>query len=289
MRLFYFENEKGNRMPLNNENGIFLYSPDGLGVSYSNNYNSTGLGFFIRVKDGLSQNEITFTLVYPPGDDSPYERYRSLMDWIFSSEKIYFVYCPYGGTEYYRNVEISSIGKSELDMYGALQSEVSVLPLTPWYIPSPIVIDFNHEEEGTMRYDFYYDDDLIYGEGKTNYVVNVVNTGHMPAAIHFSFSGEVNNPVLTLRGSDSRKEYGVCTISESFRTGDTLEFSTAEQDSYVKKIDKDGTVTDLLDKIDITTNPFFRVPLNEPCEVSISAESIYGDATMTLYIYYRGV
>lgn len=289
MRLFYFENQKGERIPLNNENGIFLYQPEGLGVEYSNNYGNSGVGFFICVKNDISQGDISFTLVYPPGEESPYARYRTLMDWLFTSEEIYFVYCPYGTTEYYRHVEVHSIEKSELDQYGSLQTSMSLMPLTPWYIPSPIKINFGEETANTMRYDFVYSDDLIYGVGLNNYTAEVTNTGHMPAAIKVTFKGEVINPLLILRGELTRKEYGSCRINETFAPSDTLEFSTEEQNAYVRKISASDEKTDLLDKIDITTNPFFRVPNSEPCELTISGESISGKPTMLLYIYYRGV
>ena len=289
MRKFYLEDQKGERVPLNNEHGIFLYSPTGLGIGYENTYGESGSGFFLRLKDGVSQTDIGFTLVFPPADDSPYERYRALIDWIYSAEEIFFIYCPYGSNEYYRRIEIQTIEKTELDQYGSLQSTVSILPMTPWYLPAPIHVAFGEEQENAMRYDFYYTDDLIYGVGSQNYTAEITARGHIPSAMRVTFQGQVINPVLTLRGMASHVDYGICSIDESFSTTDTLVFSSAEQDSYVQKITADGTVTDLLDKIDITTNPFFRVPLAEPCELIISGESILGKANMVLYVYYRGV
>lgn len=289
MRKFYLEDQKGERIPLNNEHGIFLYNPNGLGIDYSNSYGESGSGFFLRLKDGVSQNEIGFTLVFPQGADSPYERYRALIDWIYAAEELFFIYCPYGVNEYYKRVEIQTIEKTELDKYGSLESSVSILPMTPWYLPSPININFGEDQENAMRYTYTYTNDLIYGVGSKDYTAEITVKGHIPSAVKVTFQGQVINPVLTLRGMASRKAYGVCSIDEVFGSTDTLVFSTAEQDSYVQKIDAQGNITDLLDKIDITTNPFFRVPLSEPCELTISGESILGKAQMLLYVYYRGV
>lgn len=289
MRLFYLEDQKGERFPLNNETGVFLYQPNGLGIEYSNDYGESGSGFYLRTKDGLSQSEIGFTLIFPPSTDSPYVRYRKLIDWIYAAEELYLIYCPYGSYEYYRHIEFRTIEKTEIQQDGSLQSAASVLPLTPWYLPSPINIDFSGDQENIMRYAYYYTDDLIYGVSSTDYTAGIESRGHMPSAVKVTFKGEVINPKLTLRGVVTRNEIGVCDITETFSQGDTLVFCSAEQDSYVKKIDSEGHETDLLDKIDITLNPFFRVPLSEPCELSITGTGIYGQASMVQYVYYRGV
>lgn len=295
MRLFYLEDQKGERIPLNNESGIFLYSPTGLGFDYSHDYSESGTGFFMRVKDGVDQTEMAFTFVFPPipeannSADPPYQRYRKLIDWIYKAKELYFIYCPYPPNEYYRRIEFQSISKNELDVYGSLQTDVSILPLTPWYLPSPIHINFGEEQDNAMRYDFRYTEDLIYGVGSKDYTAEISAQGHIPSAMKVTFKGQVINPKFTLRGFATRAIYGECPITETFNSSDTLEFSTAEQNSYVKKIDANGNETDLLDKIDITKNPFFRVPLTEPCELTLSGDSILGKATMLLYVYYRGV
>ena len=319
MRKFYLENQNGERIPLNNETGIFLYEPEGLGIEYNHSYGESGSGFFLRVKDGVSQLETSFTLVFEPGEmlitntgnraiageavagiaivgevpdlviESPYERYKKFLDWIYTAEELFFIYCPYGQDEYYRRIEIKSIEKTELDKYGSLQPTVSILPMTPWYLPAPININFGEDQTNAMRFTYTYNGDLIYGVGTRDYTADITAKGHIPSAVKITFRGQVENPVFTLRGSSTRKVYGQCIITGSFGSTDTIEFSTAEQDSYVKKIDGNGDETDLIDSINITTNPFFRVPLSEPCEVTLSGNSILGRISMLQYVYYRGV
>lgn len=319
MRKFYLEDQKGERVPLNNETGIFLYQPEGLGIEYSHDYGESGSGFFIRIKDGVSQLDTSFTLVFPPGEmlveydgsralageaivgialvgdvpeitiESPYERYKKFLDWIYRAEELYFIYKPYGNNEYYKHIEIRSIEKTEYDEYGSLQPKVTITPLTPWYLPNPIHINFGEDSENAMRFDYVYNDELVYGIGNQDYMAEVEASGHIPSAIKLTFKGQVIDPVFTLRGAATRKVYGECKIDGIFVSTDTIEFSTAEQDSYVKKIDKQGNETDLLDSIDITTNPFFRVPLSEPCEVTLSGDGILGKISMLQYVYYRGV
>ena len=319
MRKFYLEDQNGERIPLNNETGIFLYDPEGLGIEYSHDYGESGSGFFMRIKDGVSQLETSFTLVFVPGEmlvehdgsraiageaiagvaivgdvppihiESPYERYKKFLDWIYKAEELYFIYKPYGDTEYYKHIEIRSIEKTEYDKYGSLQPKVTIVPLTPWYLPNPIDINFGVSSDNAMRFTYTYTEDLVYAVDSRDYIAEVVAVGHIPSAIKIVYKGQVINPVFTLRGTKTRKIYGVCSINETFSSLDTIEFSTAEQDSYIKKIDKYGNELDLLDSIDITSNPFFRVPLSEPCDVIFTGDSILGNITMLQYVYYRGV
>lgn len=319
MRKFYLEDQKGERIPLNNETGIFLYNPEGLGIEYSHDYGESGSGFFIRIKDGISQLETSFTLVFEPGEmlveydgsraiageaivgiaivgdvpeitiESPYERYKKFLDWIYRAEELYFIYCPYGRNEYYKRIELRTIEKTEYDKYGSLQPKVTIVPLTPWYLPSPIHINFSEDGDNPMRFDYVYDDELRYGFGSQDYTAEITQIGHIPSAIKLIYKGEVHNPVFTLRGAATRKVYGQCKITGDFAPTDTIEFSTAEQDSYIKKIDRFNAETDLIDSIDITTNPFFRAPTSEPCEVTLTGEGILGKIEMLQYIYYRGV
>lgn len=300
MRKFYIEDHKGERIPLNNENGIFLYNPSGLGLEYSNDYADSESGFFMRTRDKVSQSETSFTLVFPPkvyctSEYEPYERYRKFLDWLYAAEELFLIYRPYGidafdpSDAYYKKIDLQSIEKTELDKYGSLQPTVSVLPLTPWYLPAPININFGEDDETAMRYTFEYNEDLHYGVGSQDYTAEITAKGHIPSAVKVTFRGEATNPRIILRGTASRKVYGECDVTATFLATDTLVFSTAEQDSYIKKIDSDGNEVDLLDSIDITKNPFFRVPITEPCELTISGDTIFGDASMLLYVYYRGV
>ena len=48
--------------------------------------------------------------------------------------------------------------------------------------------------------------------------------------------------------------------------------------------------TDLLSKIDLDGEPFFRLPLTEPCTLTIAAQAaISGAADVEVFYYYRSV
>ena len=70
----------------------------------------------------------------------------------------------------------------------------------------------------------------------------------------------------------------------------TLLFSTDYLDSYVRKLSASGVATDLLSKIDLDGEPFFRLPLTEPCTLTIAAQAaISGAADVEVFYYYRSV
>ena len=71
---------------------------------------------------------------------------------------------------------------------------------------------------------------------------------------------------------------------------DTLVLSTRYNNSYVKRISASGEETDLLDALDLSTDPFFRVPITEPCTISVEAGAVItGRADLLIYYYYRSV
>lgn len=317
MRKFYFENKagfenfnhiteahtyqdcvaenvfNGNRIQLNDEDGIFLCGPSGLGIEFSHDYGeSGGDGFYYRNKYKTTQLAPEFVLFFNPLKVEPYKKYRALLDWLAEAKDLYLIYSPYG-EEYYRKVQIQRLEKTEINNLGALQIGASVMPVTPWFLPIPIYKNMNPDTSNNKKYDYTYTADLKYGRGSSGFEADIMADGHIPASIYFSFSGSVTNPTITLVGINTNKIYGDCSITATFSSTDKLVLSTIEQDSFVKKIAANGTETDLIDSIDITKEAFFRVPLDEPCTIRFIGPGMSqvtpGTTELKLYQYYRGV
>nr|DAJ06951.1 MAG TPA: portal protein [Caudoviricetes sp.] len=140
-------------------------------------------------------------------------------------------------------------------------------------------------------YDIVYTGDLIYGEDATASLSGTLHPdGHVPAAISVTFYGGAASPVISLTGQLTGKLYGACRISDTIASGETLLFSTDYLDSYVRKLSASGAATDLLSKIDLDGEPFFRLPLTEPCTLTIAAQAaISGAADVEVFYYYRSV
>lgn len=287
MRKFYLRNEAGAEVPLNGEERIFFSDPAGLGISYSSAYADIGSGFFKNTEKKLPQTTIPGTLTFMK---TAYTRYQEFINWAEAAQELYLIYKPLS-EEYWRRVELSYLTKTELSAGTWMQVPAEFTCLTPWYIPSPLNLAFETESENVMTYEFTYDDALIYGSGSAGeYSTMISAKGHVPAALVMEYSGAAVNPVISLTGVVSGKVIGMCRIRGEFSTTDKIILSTQYGDSYVKKISADGTETDLIDAVDITTEPFFRVPLSEPCELNFSDDgALNGTAAAQAFFYYGSV
>lgn len=298
MRKFYFENQLGERISLNNETGIFLYEPTGLGISFSHTYGDIGEdGFFRRNKFKTSQLGTNFTLFFDPNKKNPYVNYHELLSWISKATELYLVYLPTeelksGGDkvkEFYRRINIQTLDKSELDIYGSLRIQSVVVPLSPWFLSEQFSASFDNKSAYAKRYNYQYTSDLRYGHYSMYPSVILDPQGHIPAAVKVTINGPITNPSIVLFGFETGKLYGECAVNTTLSDTEKLVLSTLAQDSYVKKITSGNQEFDLIDSVDITKNAFFTVPVTEQCEIQIRGTNYTGSASMTLYQFYRGV
>lgn len=290
MRKFYFLNSSGERWPLQGEKGVYLTDPTGLGVTLAQTYADLQNGFFVGVSSAnepQSAPHATLLFVRPA-----YAAYRQLINWLAAAGDLELVYCPYGTEEFHRRVDVQAISKGELDEHAFLACELSLLARSPWFKAAATRLDLaSQSADESLRYDIVYTDELIYGEDATASLSGTLHPdGHVPAAISVTFYGGVASPVISLTGQLTGKLYGACRISDTIAAGETLLFSTDYLDSYVRKLSAAGVQTDLLSKIDLDGEPFFRLPLTEPCTLTIAAQAaISGAADVEVFYYYRSV
>lgn len=290
MRKFYFSNASGERWPLQGEKGVYLSEPSGLGVQLSPSYADLQHGFFVTVDTNVEpQGAPRATLVFTR---PAYPTYRQLINWLASAGELELIYCPYGTEEFHRRVDVQAVTKSELNKNGFLSCELSLLALSPWYKAAATRFDLESQEtDRTMRYNITYTDDLIYGVDATSALSGTISPeGHIPAALSVTFYGGAVSPVISLIGNLTGKLYGACRIADTIAAGETLLFSSDYADSFVRKLTAEGVAVDLLDKIDLNGEPFPRLPLTEPCTLSIAADAaISGAADVLVYYYYRSI
>ena len=262
----------------------------GFGFSLSPTFSDLGRGFFPTVSDEAEpQNTLAFTAVLTR---SPYAAHQSLVDWLAASGTLTIVYNPTGKQEYYRDVTINYIQKGELNPVGWLELLCSFACITPWYLPVPTYLSVASADQSKIkRYSYRYIEELYYGsDSAASLRATIAGTGHIPGALQLTFRGAVTNPRIRLTGNISRKTFGVCSLTAVLEESDTLVFSTRYEHSYVKRIGADGTEADLLDALDLSLGPFFHIPVNEPCSLSIEADTpVSGRALLLIYYYYRSV
>lgn len=290
MRKFYFLNAAGERWPLQGEKGVYLTDPTGLGVTLAQTYADLQNGFFIGVSSANEpQSALHAALVFVR---PAYPTYRQLINWLAAAENLELIYCPYGTEEFHRRVDVQAVTKSELNKNAFLSCELSLLARSPWFKAAATRLDLESQTvDESMRYDIEYTDDLIYGEDATSSLSGTLHPdGHVPAAISVTFYGGAVDPVISLTGQLTGKLYGACRISDTIAAGETLLFSTDYLDSHIYKLSAEGVKADLLAKIDLSGDPFFRLPLSEPCTLSIAAQAaISGAADVEVFYYYRSV
>lgn len=291
MRKFFLENETGVRWDLNGKTGVRLSNPAGLGVKLNNQYADLENGFFKNIGSKAEpQGSVVADVVFTK---KAYETYRSFLNWISAARELMLIYSPYEPLEFYRRVELQYLTKGELGAAKWLTTPISLACLTPWYLPTALRIALTKQSETAMRYPFTYNAGLRYGTSSIgSYAADIAPDGHLPASLRFVYKGAATNPVITLTGAASGKIYGRCIISAVLSEDDTIEMLTSPRDGFIRKISADGTETDLIDTnvVDITEDPFLRIPLEESCHLQLSADdALSGNAEVQVYYYYRSV
>ena len=290
IRKLYLKNAVGQRRSLNGEDGIYATRLSGFGFSLSPSFGDLGSGFFpVTSEKNDLRNNVAFSLVLTK---TPYVAHQSLIDWISAAGTLTIVYNPTGTQEYSRDVIVNYIQKGELNAVGWLELFCSFVCVTPWYKPTPVSLSaVGSGKDERVRYPYRYTDDLRYGSDSTASVSAFIAAGgHVPGALRMSFRGAVTSPRIRLYSNATGKTYGACKIDTVLTDQDTLEFSTVYEDSYIRKVSADGMVTDLIDSVDLNSDPFFHIPVDDRCTLAVESDAPFaGRANLLIYSYYRSV
>lgn len=290
IRKLYFQNAAGARWGLNGDRGVYASNLAGFGLTLSPGFADLSRGFFIPVSDEAEpQNTLAFTLTFTKNS---YETYNTLVNWLAAAGSVTIVYDPTGKREFCREVSINFLQKGEKNAVGWLEVACSFFCNTPWYLPAPTSLDLGEAgKDSRKRYDYRYTKSLRYGRNSSASLSGTIaGAGHIPGSLELTYRGAITNPKIRLTGDISGKTYGVCAVTAVLAPSDTLKFSSRYENSFVKRIAAGGAETDLLDALDLSSTPFFHIPVDEPCTVTIEADSAFtGSADLLIYYYYRSV
>lgn len=290
IRKLYFQNAAGQRWGLNGDRGVYAHTLAGFGFTLSPSFADLSRGFFVSVSDEAEpQSTLPFTITFTR---KPYETYEALVNWLAAAGTITIVYDTVGKQEFWRDVSVNFVQKGEKNEVGWLECPCSFFCKTPWYLPTPTVINLGSGNQDTRkRYNYRYTKALRYGQNRLGSAAHLIaGAGHIPGALELTYHGAITNPRIRLVGNVSGKTYGICSVSVVLSATDTLKFSSRYENSYAKRIAAGGKETDLLDVLDLSTTPFFHIPVDEPCTVSVEADSSFsGTADLLIYYYYRSV
>lgn len=290
IRKLYFQNAAGQRWGLNGDRGVYASSLAGFGFTLSPSYADLSRGFFVPVSDEAEpQNTLPFTLTFTR---NPYETYETFVNWLAAAGTVTIVYNPTGKRELCRDVSINFLQKGEKSAVGWLEVPCSFFCNTPWYLPSPTTLDLGAAgKDNRKRYNYRYTKELRYGQNSSATLSGTIaGAGHIPGSLELTYRGAITNPKIRLVGNISGKTYGLCSVTTVLSPSDTLKFSSRYENSYVKRIAAGGAEADLLDALDLSSTPFFHIPVDEPCTVSIEADTTFtGSADLLIFYYYRSV
>lgn len=290
IRKIYLKNAAGDLYGLNGERGAYAAGLAGFGFTLTPTYADLKRGFFVPVSDNAEpQSALAFSVVFTR---SPYAAYEAFVSWLSSSGTVTVVYNPTGAQEYCRDVTVNFVQKGEKTAVGWLEVPCSFYCNTPWYRPLPTTLSLEATGvDESKRYDYHYEDSLIYGADSSSGLYGAIaGAGHVPGALDLTYRGAISRPKIRLTGDVSGKTYGICSVEVVLSETDSLKLSTRYEDSYIVKVSSSGVETDLLDVLDLSTTPFFHIPVDEPCTLAIEADAPFtGVAELLIFYYYRSV
>lgn len=290
IRKLYLQNASGERWGLNGDKGVYATGLSGFGFTLAPTFADLSRGFFVPVSDESEpQGTAAFTIIFTK---DPYETYKRMADWLSIAGGVTLVYDPTGKQEYCKDVFVNFLQKNEKNQVGWLEVPCSFFGRTPWYLPTPAALDLGAAgQKKSKRYDYRYASDLKYGiDSSAALSSTIIGAGHVPGALELTYVGAITNPKIRMVGNISGKTYGLCSVTVALDASDALKFSSRYENSYVKRVTAAGVETDLLDALDLSTTPFFHIPVDEPCTVSIEADASFtGRADLVVYYYYRSV
>ena len=283
VREFKLINEKGQSYSLMDiHNYCLLTEPSGLGYAYENNFEQIGNTFVSnlrRIEQGQVVGQVNFL---------NYDNYKKLIDFIESSEKIRFSYkIPFedSSKEYFKDVVIQSITKTEIQPNAVLSETIIFDCLSLWYEEKSTIFEIEQLED-EIRWDFVWDSRFTDYNSRN---LSFINQGHVEAPILVQMDGYLLNPKLELYVEGEL--YQEVTITTEITQYEKLLYGSKENDFYINRENADGTLTSLfsLDIINFANDNVIRLPKNRSCQLVLSAENEVLNAQVTVLVYYKAI
>lgn len=283
VREFKLVNEKGQEYSLMDiKNYCLLTEPNGLGYGYTTEYEQLGNTFISNLRR-TEQGQITGTVNF-----LNYDNYKKMIDFIEQSESLKFSYkIPFksGEKEYFKDVQIQNITKTEIQPNSVISESITFDCLSLWYEEKSTVFTIDQIED-EIRWDFKWDSRFV---GYDSRKLSIVNEGHIEAPILVEIDGSLLNPKIQL--FIEGELYQTVSFTTTIEAYEKLLYGTKENDFYIYKQGTDGTLTNLfdLDVIDFYNDNVIRIPKNRSCEIVLSADNGVANAQITILVYYKAI
>lgn len=287
VRGFKLRNEKGQEYSMMDiENHCLFTEPTGLGVSYVTEYEQLGNTFVTSMRK-TEQGKISGM-----ANSLNYDNLRKLADFIENSEKLVIVYTvPYkdGAKDYLKDIELSSLGKTEKNPdTGVLSCPIDLDCKSLWYEERTSVYTIEPTAD-EVRWDFKWDSKFISHDSASE---DIVNEGHVEAPIEVEIDGHVLNPSVELYVDGELVQ--TVDFNVEIQQYEKLLYGTKENGFHVQKQNTDGTVENLYmyednSVLNFNNDNVIRLPKNRSCKIRLNAETDIESAKITIYSFYKFV
>ena len=283
VREFKLVNEKGQEYSLMDiDNYCLLTEPNGLGMSYSTEYQQLGNTFISNLRKS-EQGQISGMVNF-----LNYDNFKKLVDFIEKSITLKLSYkIPFknGIKEYLKDIEIQSLTKTQIQTNGVLSESITFNCLSLWYEQITAVYTIE-PQENEIRWDFEWDSRFADYDTRS---LSYINEGHVEAPVLAEISGHVVNPKIELYVEGQL--YQTVPFTIEIEEYEKLLYGTKENEFYIMKQNTDGTKESLfnLDVIDFENDNVIRLPKGRSCEIKITADNEVLNAQVTILAYYKAI
>lgn len=285
VREFKLINDKGQEYSLMDiKNYCLLTDPSGLGYAYTTEYEQLGNTFISnlrRIEQGQIEGIVNFL---------KYDNYKNLVDFIEMSESLKFSYkvpLENGYKEYFKDVQIASLSKTEIQPNAVISETIIFDCLSLWYEENTVIYTIE-PLDNEIRWDFRWDSRFSDYNSRN---LSFINNGHVEAPILVEMKGQLINPKIELYVEGQL--YQTVEMTVEISQYEKLLYGTKENDFYINKQNPDGTLSSLfnLDVIDFANDNVIRLPKNKSCEIVLAADpqTPVENAKVTILVYYKAI
>lgn len=234
-RKFWLVNSLGNTYELTNpDKKVFFNNPSGFG--FRNSYETKEIGNSELVtSEKYKLTDISGKLVfYDDKNGFKYSEYNNFISFIKYKPIEFHYLTPNNIEEYYCDVIITNLSKSEVEKQGYLDCSITFHRLSEWFDKHTVIKELTNTVDTTgknypLERPYHYA-----GTGLSN--AELFNNGTDDIGFVFTITGEVQNPVFTL--TQNGKKYGVCKINGEY---DFLQINSIERYESIY-LERNGTV-----------------------------------------------
>ena len=279
VRQFNLINENNEKFSLMDiQNNCLLTDPSGLGLLYTTSYERLGSTFVENLRR-IEQNRIAGIVNF-----LNYENYNKFANYVTKSKSLKLEYIIDLGTPqtFYREISLRELTKTEIQTNGVMSESITIECLSLWYQEDETDYSFGDQD---IIWDFYWDP--IFGDYKSRSII-VDNDGQIDATFKVTIANYVRYPKIEVLVN------GEVVNSLQFpfilQDGERIEYSSKQNDTYIRKIGTDGTITNLFNSsyIDINNTNIFTLPMGESV-LNVSAENDIITGNVSIFKRYKVV